>query len=127
MNEEKSISQGIPRDSHERTLHKYQVPERMWELGVKEIGLVELTANEELMASKRTRTDLTRLGFELAKESLRFVDGKKLLTADGSADRGWDVIHPKIRNLVIQAYGDIHQPKSEDVAGFLQSHKVVVG
>lgn len=123
---EQNLSKGMPR-AVDRALIVFELPESMHELGCKEIGLIELNADEELMATRRCRNDLTRLAYELSKESLRMIDGKMVKTGDGSADRAWNAMHPKVRGLVIQAYAEVHNAKSEEAAGFLQSRKVIVG
>lgn len=121
------LSQGVPVEKG-RPLYEYTIPETLaGKFGVKSVGLVELTAEEEIFATKRSRNDVVRLGFELAKESLRTVDGKPVSTTDGSADRAWQLMHPKIRQLVVGAYGDIHNPSDQEAAVFRKSLQVRVG
>jgi hypothetical protein len=91
------------------------------------IELVELTADEELDAAKRSRSDNVRLAFEMAKTSLVGLNGAKLSLADGSADKAWNEMGSRLRNLVMRAYSDIHTPPEEDANDFLQSRKVKVG
>lgn len=110
-----------------RQMHLFTIPASLQGFGIKSIGLVELTAEEEIMATKRCANDVARLAFELAKESLRQVDGKPVSTMEGTVDRLWNRMHPKVRNLVVAAYGQIHQPEGNETAGFLASHQVQVG
>lgn len=112
---------------NDRVIHTFKIPETLASHGVKEIGLVELTMEEELLATRRSRGDAVRLAYEYAKECLRVVDGKTVRTVDGSADKVWGALHPKVRQLVIRAYGVLHQPKMEEDSAFLESHEVRVG
>lgn len=111
----------------DRAVHIFKIPESLAQHGVSEIGLVEMTMEEELLATRRSRGDAVRLAYEYAKECLRVVDGKVIRTSDGSADRAWASLHPKVRQLVIRAYGVMHQPKAEEDSAFLESHEVRVG
>ena len=111
-----------------RPTYVYRMPSGLAaETGVSEVALVELTAEEELLATKRARGDAIRLGFELAKESLRRVDRANLSTVDGTADIVWNRMPAKVRLLVVSAYGDIHGPKEGEAADFLKSRAVTVG
>lgn len=112
-----------------RVTYYYDVPpELAARTGVAEVGLVKLTANEELVCSERAKTNAA-LGAELVKESLRYVDGKPLRTSDGSADGWWmdPKADPELRNLVASAYADLHNPKPEVVQTFLKSRRAKVG
>ena len=114
-----------------RMIYWFQVPPRIGEpLGIERIGMVELLTGEELMATKRVGTELVRLGFELAKEAVRFINNEPVNTGDGTADAFWG--RPgkgmsKIRQLILTAYGQIHNPETEDVASFLKSLSTTVG
>jgi len=96
------------------------------EAGFTTVGLVELTAGEELMATKRCGNDPIRLAFELAKESLRVLDGRRVSTGDGTADQAWEKMHPRARNLIVRAFGEVHNPSMDDVVGFLASRQTTV-
>ena len=52
-----------------RPKHVFQIPASMAEAtGVQSVGLVELTAIEEMQATKKAGTDTMRIAFELARE-----------------------------------------------------------
>lgn len=110
-----------------RIVYVYDVPQLLAEAtGVRELGFVELTANEEIMATKRAVT-AGQLAFELAKECLREENGNKLTSADGSSDVFWSrrvAGMANIRQLAVNAYNDIHVPKEEVVRGFLGSRRI---
>jgi hypothetical protein len=111
-----------------RPKHTYKIPSQIAEAtGTASVGLVELTAMEEMQATKKAGTDTMRIAFELAKSSLVEMNGKPLSRANGEHDSAWQNMHPKIRSLVLQAYTKIHQPESDEVEGFLESATVEVG
>lgn len=113
--------------NNDRPVHIFKIPESLAIHGIKEVGLVELTMEEEMLATRRSRGDAVRLAYEYAKECLRTVDGKVVRTTDGSSDKIWNAMHPKVRQLVIRAYGVLHQPQTEEDSAFLASHEVKVG
>ncbi len=96
------------------------------QVGITSVTLVELTAGEELMATKRAGNDPIRLAWELPKEALRAVDGKALNAADDSLDKMWEEMHPKVRAFVMRAYNQLHSPEDQDVEGFLKSRQTEV-
>lgn len=110
-----------------RPIHTYTVPMGLAEeTGIQSVGLVELNAQDELNAAKRAKGDTTRLAYELSKAALAEVNGQKLSFGDGSLDSAWLRMHPKIRNMVLAAYGDLHAPPEGSVDDFLKSRQVKV-
>jgi hypothetical protein len=111
----------------DRAKHIYTLPAKLAALSdVKSVTLVELTADEEIMAAKRARGDQVRLALELPKEAFRGMNGKPLSSSDGSVDKEWDRLHPVVRSCVMQAYNALHNPGQEDVTAFLQSRQTEV-
>jgi hypothetical protein len=108
--------------SEERVQHVYTFPAKFCEF--KNVTIVELTANEELMAASRAGTSQVRLAWELAKQSVWAVDGKQLYQHDGSLDKFWNRVAPKVRQLILSAYSDVHNPAEEIVKDFLKSHAI---
>jgi hypothetical protein len=109
-----------------RVVNTFDVPPGI-SSAIKQVGLIELTADEELMATKRSRQDNVRLAYELAKQSLTEINGNKISIADGSADKAWNEMSPKLRNLVIRAYAELHAPPDEEADDFLKSRKARAG
>lgn len=96
--------------------------------GIKEVGLVELTGDEEANVGKRMGMNAgTSLAFELAKESLRRLNGVKVTTADGSADIAWNQMCAALRSLVLQEYVRLHTPGDDDAKAFRESRRVELG
>ena len=130
-----SNGQMIPVDSAQsamqarikRPTYLYTVPTDLQRYGIKTFALVELNAREEIMAAKRADNQPVRLAFELARESLREVDGVAVSTAEGTADSVFDSMHPKVRTLLITAYSDLHNPSDKETASFLKSREMRVG
>lgn len=111
-----------------RPINTFRVPASIAaEAGVTSLGLITLTTEEEMMAFQRGRKDGAKVALELAKASLVEADGKPLSLADGSADSFWLRIHPKVRQLVMEAYGALHAAEPDEVAGFLASRTSRVG
>lgn len=107
------------------TVHMYTIPENI-PGDVRKVGIKELTAQEELMASKRAGGDPFRIAYEAAKQSLVEVNGNAVSLADGSADKVWAEMHPQARELIVLAHRKVHSASEEDTADFLQSGTVRV-
>lgn len=120
MIEDKLLAKKAP-----RTIHVYDVPRELSDTDdITSIGLVELTAEEELMAAKRTRDDSMKLGFELIKQSLAEVNGSPVSLADGSADKAWTSMGAKLRHVLLQAWHEIHKAKEDVEQSFLKSRRM---
>lgn len=110
-----------------RPVHTFNVPESLAaSTGVKSVGMVELNALDELQAAKKAKGDAMRLAYELAKSALVEVNGEKLSAGDGSLESAWLRMNPKVRNLVLAAYGELHSPPDGSVDDFLKSRQVKV-
>lgn len=109
-----------------RPVHRFTIPERMAN-GIMSVGLVQLTSNEELRATKRSRNDTHRLAYELAQQSLVEVNGESVKEGDGTRDSAWAKMEPKVRTLVLTAFGSLHTPEEDDISDFLKSQEVTVG
>ena len=111
-----------------RAVNVYDVPKTVvqGDNAITSIGLVELTAHEELEAAKRAHGDSSRLAFELCKQSLVEVNGTKVGLADGSADSVWDRMSPQVRNLIMSAYAELHAPPPGAAEDFLRTRKVTM-
>lgn len=111
-----------------RPVHLFTVPSKLAaEVGVHEVGLITLSADEELQAYQRGKKDSAKIAAELAKAALVEVDGKPMTVNDGSADTLWRTIDPRVRQLVLTAYAEIHGAEEADQESFLKSRKVRAG
>lgn len=106
-----------------RPTYLYDVPKGV-DPNVQEIGLVEVTAEEELMAAKAAGREEARIAYELVKHSLISINGQPISTIDGSADAAWQNMTAALRQLVLGAYSEIHTPADGAAAAFLKSRRV---
>lgn len=114
----------------DRPLHIFEVPDALKKYGISKIGLVELSADEEIMAAKRSQNNLIRSASEQAKMSLRMVNDKAVSVAgagDDSADAVFNKLHPKVRQLVMVAYASLHVIDEGEATSFLATHQTRVG
>lgn len=110
-----------------RAVNLFDVPQSIAEAsGVKEVGLVQLTSDEELLCFKRAKGDNAKLAMELSKSALVEADGKPLTAHDGSVDTFWKNADPKLRQLVLSAYAELHAAPEEEQAAFLKSRRTRV-
>ena len=125
---EKQGLRGVPApQAVPREVHIFDFPAE-FHGEAKTVGMVLLTANEELQASARSRGDSFRLAYELAKASLYEVDGRRVGVEDGSVDEAWTKFSPKVRQLLLSAYSDMHTvDEKQVVAPFLKTRRVKVG
>lgn len=123
-----------PSAASARPLNLFNVPAALSkETGVLQIGLVALTPQEEMDGFQRAggAGRPAALAAQQVMASLREVTTAKgrqaLSLADGTADSFWSQADPRIRNLAMLAFTDVHHVKEEDEASFLQSRQVRVG
>lgn len=111
-----------------RARYTYKFPQGIKkQTGIESVTIIELTAQEELMATKRANNDPIRLAFEMALQCLVAVNGREVSLVDGSADKIWETMHPQARQLVMRAYDQTHNIQKDDAKDFLESRTVEVG
>jgi len=94
---------------------------------------VELTAGEELMATKIARAqggmglDYTRSQYEAAKMSIVEVDGRPVDDGTGQVATLWEHCSPRLRSLILQVHQKMHAPTAEEDADFFKSLEVTAG
>lgn len=111
----------------DRPVAIYDVPEAerfmFDEIPVVSMGFVELTPREELMALKRANGSAEAAAYESAKACIVEVNEKPIDKTNGDVDRLWQAMGPRGRQLVIMAYGELHQPSQATQVGFLKSRR----
>lgn len=110
-----------------REVYEYEVPEDLREEtsdGVATLGIVLLTPNEEKLALRRCNGDAFAMAFELAKASLREVNGIRVYGHDGSQEAAYARCHPKTRALLTGAYSELSTPEEAQSRAFLKSRRV---
>lgn len=89
-----------------------------------------LTEAEESAALKRTRGDLFRSTPEMAKMTIRVIDGVKAdwsakiiggVVSKGNVNRFWHEIGPKCRKMLVANYHRTHNLNEEQLQDFLLS------
>lgn len=118
-----NLSDGLPQKAS-RPVYIYKVPPALGGEDFKTIGLVQLTAREEMMAAKRSNGDPIKLAYEQVQQSIAEVNGERVSIADGSADKAFNAMNPMIRNLVMTAHAKLHSPEDTVVEDFLGSREV---
>ena len=113
-----------------RAVNLFTIPEHLVEEGIDEIGMITMSADEELAAYKRSGGDTAKLATELVKTCLVEASAggvpQKLSLADGSVDGFWKKLDPRVRQLVMTAYAELHTAKEEDAKSFTKSRRVRV-
>ncbi len=104
----------------DRVIHRFEIPASV-PGEIRSLGLIEITAQEELQAEQRCRGVSDKRAAEMAKASLVEVNGQKVRFADGSVDKAWNSMHPKVRTLVASAWVKLHLANDEEVDGFFAS------
>jgi len=74
----------------------------------KVLGFSALRGSEEIAAMEASQTNPFALTSELARRSIAMVDGRPVNKADFEQDTLWTKMPPKVRELCIVAYNDIH-------------------
>ena len=107
-------------------IYSYDIPkeERRSENDPSSVGLRELTVAQD-MAGQDLATQ-KKNPFEKIKMAIAEVDGKKLDWGTGEVDDFIDKISAPIRQFLVLAYNDIHNPTDEHATDFLKSRKVSV-
>jgi len=110
---------GLHTDS-DRVIHRFAVPDSI-PGEIRSLGLVEITAEEELKADARCRGASDKRAQEMAKQAIVEVNGEPVRVGDGSVDRAWNNMHPKVRTLVSTAWVRLHLANDDEVESFFAS------
>lgn len=113
-------------------VHFYKLPPSLKPVAkdITEIGVRELSAMDDIGAAERSQSSPMRMAFELTILSFAAVKrGTKLERLhfhDGSAERAYNALHPRVRQLLQTAYAKVHGNDKEDTEAFLEAHHVEV-
>jgi hypothetical protein len=91
----------------------------------------QLGETDERLAYQRSRGDMQRSVSELAKATIRVIDGNKadwsgVSTKPGSVSEFWSAIGPKGRQVVRNYYVRTHTVSDEEALDFFSNHFVNV-
>lgn len=104
----------------DRVIHRFKVPDSI-PGDVRSVGMVEITAEEELRAEQRCKGASDKRAQEMTKQALVEVNGEKVSLGDGSAERAWASLHPKVRTLLATAWVKLHLAEDNEVDDFFAS------
>jgi hypothetical protein len=116
----------IPNDVDGDNLHA----ERTASFGsLRSISLSLLTPSQEKSAAHAAKGDTMLLAYELTRRSLVSVTDEagneyEIHEHNGTSSELWAQMHPKIRNLAMQAYADNAAPTESSTQSFLKSRKL---
>lgn len=111
---------GLHDNRQARVVHRFTVPESV-PGDVRSLGLVELTAEDELRVEARCKGMPDKRAQELAKAAIVEVNGQPVNVGDGTCDSAWAGMHPKVRMLVSSAWLKLHLASEEESAAFFAS------
>lgn len=103
-----------------RVIHRFDIPASV-PGEIRSLGMVEITAQEELQAEQRCKGASDKRAAEMAKASLVEVNGQRVHFHDGSVDKAWANMHPKVRTLVASAWVKLHLADDSEVDSFFAS------
>jgi hypothetical protein len=111
-----------------RVVHDCTIPETLRGDGVtpKKITLQQLSAEQELMASRLGRDQYLKSQYAAVKLSIVEMDGKPADHTNGGVDAFWDRTSPKVRALLLTAHNKLSSPSKEEEDSFLKSMTVRV-
>ena len=89
----------------------------------------QIGETEERLAYQRSRNDMQRSVNELAKATIRIIDGHKadwsgVNTKPGAVSEFWSSIGPKGRHMIRNYYVRTHTVSDEEVLDFFSNHFV---
>lgn len=112
-----------------RPVHTYTIPESLRDksgLVPAKVGMVQLTAEQELLASKLGQYQLLKAQYAATKLSIVEFDGRAVNASSAEVDKFWERVDPRVRNLLLQAYQKLATPSDDEEADFLKSEEVRV-
>lgn len=118
----------IESERRARVVYEFDIPEDLRCDDIQStIGLVKLNGREEKAATKRSKGDSSQLAYELVKMSMREVDGRLINRGQHEEEKIWNAMDPKLRNLILAAYADLHTPEEDETENFIKGRREKVG
>jgi hypothetical protein len=109
----------------DRVIHRFNIPASV-PGEIRSLGMVEITAHEEMQAEQRCKGASDKRAQEMAKQSIVEVNGEPVRIGDGSVDKAWNNMHPKVRTLVASAWVRLHLANDAEVESFFASRTSTV-
>lgn len=111
-----------------RAVYRYSIPEslRGQQNVPKKVGMIQLSADQELMASRVGKFDFTKAQYAATKLSIVEFDGRPVDQANAEVDKFWERVDPRVRALLVQAYTKLSSPTKEEEDAFFGSEEASV-
>ncbi len=120
-----SLESVLAGQSRDRVVFRFTVPESI-KGEIRSIGLVELTADEEIAVESRCKQVPEKRAAEIAKAAVWEINGKRIHNGAGELDKAWNEAPAKLRSLVMRAWIKLHAAEDAEVASFEASMTVTV-
>lgn len=115
-----SLESVLASQMKERVVYRFSVPESIVS-DVRSLGMVEMTADEEVQIELRCKNTPEKRAVEIAKASIVEINGKRVHNGAGEVDKAWNEMSPKVRSLVNRMWVKLHLANDEEVASFEKS------
>jgi hypothetical protein len=119
------VEQKLAGNGHAKTVHTYTLPEGIRNGGPTKVGIVQLSADQELLASKMGNFNFTKTQYAAVKLSIVSFDGRPV--DHDSVESFFDGADARIRSLLLQAYNKMTSPSRDDEDSFFKSEEIQVG
>ena len=110
---------GLNRNDN-RVVHRFKVPDSI-PGEVRSLGLVEITAEEELQVEQRCKGASDKRASEMAKQAIVEINGEPVSLLNGTVQQAWNEMHPKVRTLLASAWVKLHLANDDEVESFFAS------
>lgn len=104
----------------DRVVYRFDVPASI-PGEIRSIGMVELTADEEVGIEVRCKNYPEKRAVEIAKAAIWEVNGQRITNGAGELDKAWNEMSPKLRSLVNRMWIKLHIADDSEAAFFEKS------
>ncbi len=120
-----SLESILAKQERERVVYTFAIPESI-KGEVRSVGLVELTADEEIAVEQRCKGSPEKRAIEIVKATVREVNGARIHNGAGELDKLWNNLSPKVRSLLNKAWIKLHAADDAEADSFEKSMTVSV-
>lgn len=106
--------------ARDRVVYTFTVPASIGG-EVRTIGMVELTADEEIAVEARCKGVPEKRAVEIVKATVWEVNGDRIHNGAGELDRLWNNLPPKVRTLLNRAWVKLHAADDAETDSFEKS------
>lgn len=115
-----SLESVLAAQGKDRVVYRFSVP---GSIGgeIRSLGMVELTADEEVQIEARCKNVPEKRAVEIAKAAIWEVNGQRIHNGAGELDKAWNEMSPKVRSLVNRMWIKLHLANDDEVSSFEKS------